>query len=35
MPTFWMPLPPPPTGDYDGLGYDTTPTPDAPEPMED
>lgn len=35
-PTHWMPLPPPPTDDEpDGLGYDTTPTPDAPEPLND
>lgn len=32
----WQPLPPQPTDDEpDGLGYDTTPTPDAPEPMEE
>lgn len=34
-PTHWMPLPPPPSDELDGLGITNTPTPDAPEPMED
>lgn len=34
-PTHWMPLPPPPSDEHDGLGITNTPTPDAPEPMEE
>lgn len=34
-PTHWMPLPPPPTDEHDGLGITNNPTPDAPEPLND
>lgn len=34
-PTHWMPLPPPPSDELDGLGLTNTPTPEAPEPLND